>query len=284
MNKSFDNLISNLIETINKYDYFVDFKKVFDSIRNIEYKLNILNYLLGKENFDEEFKKTFDNNPNVVDVLPILLAIREKDISVFDNAIIRYDFNNKSNDYKHYLNFINKTGLIELFKDKRIKNLVDYVTGVEVGLDTNARKNRSGTQMENIVYDYLIKIPNIEIIKQGNFKDIDNKLGVILNIDLFDLNKNKRFDFIVKDKNNHIYLIETNYYRASGSKLNEVARSYTKLYENLKDVKNVTFIWITDGLGWKSTKNDLKKAFDRIDHLYNINDLSNNVLLKIFNK
>lgn len=283
MKRSFDDIVNNLTESINNYDYYVDFVKVFNNVENIEYKVNILNYLLGKEDFDSEFRKVFNSNPEVVEVLPILLAIRDKNLSIFDESIIKYDFSNYMK-CDEYLEFIHKTGLINLFKDKRIKNLVDYVTGVEVGLDTNSRKNRTGTLMENLVEKHLLKLDNIEYITQANLKKIKEVFGIDIILGNSDLSINKRFDFVVKDNKSNLFLIETNYYRGSGSKLNETSRSYAKIAEDLKEVENVQFIWITDGQGWEKTKKDFEHAYNSMDHIYTVLDLENNVLENIFNK
>lgn len=279
MKREFNEIISTLKESISTYEYFVDFNKVFKNVNDIEYHLNTLNYLLGKEDFDNEFKKVLSNNRESIEALPILLAIREKNITIYDEILIKYDFN-KFKDEEYYLNFIKKTGLINLFFDRRIRNLIDYVTGVEVGLDSNSRKNRSGTMMEGIVLKHLEKVNNIEINKEMNIKEVRKKYNIDIPID----NDNKRFDFVVRNKDNKIFLIEVNYYKASGSKLNETSRSFAKLANDLKNITNVSFIWITDGLGWLSTKNNFKEAYDNIEYLFNLYDLENNVLNILFNE
>ena len=87
----------------------------------------------------------------------------------------------------------------------------------------------------------------------------------------------KRFDFVIKtDKN--VYVIETNFYSSGGSKLNETARSYKMLAEESKKANGVTFIWFTDGLGWKGAKKNLEETFNKLETLYNIEDLDNGVL------
>lgn len=90
----------------------------------------------------------------------------------------------------------------------------------------------------------------------------------------------KRLDFIILN-NNKIYALEVNFYNSGGSKLNETARSYKEIASEIKNIKNFTFIWITDGAGWKSAKNNLKETFNSMQHIYNINDLKNNILQKI---
>ncbi len=90
----------------------------------------------------------------------------------------------------------------------------------------------------------------------------------------------KRFDFVIKT-DNQIYVIETNFYSGGGSKLNETARSYKMLAEEAKKVKGVTFIWFTDGTGWKSARKNLEETFNVLDTMYNINDLEKGILKQL---
>ena len=80
MKRDFEDIINNLTKTIYSHEYFVDFKKVFKSVDNIKYHLNNLNYLLGENDFDKAFKYMFEKDNDVVKVLPVLLAIRDKDV------------------------------------------------------------------------------------------------------------------------------------------------------------------------------------------------------------
>ena len=67
----------------------------------------------------------------------------------------------------------------------------------------------------------------------------------------------KRFDFVVKTKDK-TYLIEVNFYSGGGSKLNEVARAYSDIAPKINSVKGFEFVWITDGIGWKSARNNCR--------------------------
>src|SRR5690554_1012680 len=283
MKRSFNSIIESIKEGLSTYDYFVDFKKVFSKVEHIELKLNTLNYLIGKDNFDEAFKVLLEEHPNIITVIPVLLAVRENNIQVLDEVMKSYNFNYYDPNV-NYIEFIRKTGLIDLFYDKRIKNLVDYVTGVEVGLDTNSRKNRSGKMMSQIVLKNLQSIQGIKILEEANTSKIYKEFGIDISNTIKDTKSNKCFDFVVKDNTGHLYLIETNYYGTSGSKLNETSRSYSKLAKDIKEIDNVSFIWITDGKGWLSTKKNLNEAYNDIDHLYTLYDLENKTLHKLFNR
>lgn len=281
MKRKFEEIMDTLKTSITPYDFFVDFKKVFKNVKEIEILLNTMNYLIGKtDHFDQAFKDVFEQNSNIYKVIPVLLATREKNIEILEDRLIKYDFEN-AQSVDDYLTFVKKTNLIELFTDRGVKNLVDYVTGVEVGLDTNARKNRTGTLMEAKVESYISKIIDSQhYLSQARLVDIKTYLGIDIMASL-EVDKNKRFDFAVKvgDK---LFLIETNYYRTSGSKLNETARSYAKLSQDIKGIDDVNFVWITDGQGWQSTKNNFKAAYDVIDYLFNLFDLEQDVLTELF--
>lgn len=292
MKRSFEDIINTLSESIATYDYFVDFKKVYKNVSKIEMQLNLLNYLIGKDNIEEEFTKLLLEYPDVIEAIPILLAVREGTITVTDGEIISYTFrkNKLSRAMDDYITLFRESGLEKLFKDKKIKNLVDYVTGVEVGMDTNARKNRTGTAMENIVESYIENVPEITYktqVEKEKIKDLFGvDLGWIKTDDIINGKKAKdvkKFDFVIKSKSGHIYVVETNYYNKSGSKQNETSRGYIRLEEQVKQIDGVDFIWITDGQGWKPSKNELATAYDNINHIYTLADLENGILEKIIN-
>lgn len=181
---------------------------------------------------------------------------------------------------KGYIKFMRESGLFDLLQNHIINNLYDYVLEIEVGLDSNGRKNRGGHLMKNLVESYIIKAgyeKNVNYFKETYLKDIEKKW----NLDLSEMSghntSTKRFDFVIKtDK--QVYVIETNFYSSGGSKLNETARSYKMLAQKSKKVDGVTFIWFTDGTGWVSARKNLEETFNELDTLYSINDLENGVL------
>lgn len=75
--------------------------------------------------------------------------------------------------------------------------------------------------------------------------------------------RRKRFDFVVKITK-MIYAIETNFYGGDGgkSKLNETARGYKMLSQEVDMVDGFTFVWITDGIAWRSVLRNLEETFD----------------------
>ena len=261
MSEQFKIFLSQLSETNATLDYFTDFKKIKSNVNKIAIKLNQLNYLIGKEDLNKAVYELYEENPKVFEVLDILIAIRKnKRAKTFNNKgeIILLDTYFETPEL--VLEFIEETGLAEVFKNKDISNLVDYVFGIEVGLDTNARKNRGGDNMSKAV--------SLIFDKAGVFykKEVNNTIFpeiISLGADV------KRFDFVIKTKKK-TYLIETNYYNGGGSKLNETARSYSDVAPKINQYENYEFVWITDGQGWFSAKNKLEEAFNIIPSLYNL--------------
>ena len=176
--------------------------------------------------------------------------------------------------------FMRKTKLFDMLENHIVSNLVDYATGVETGLDSNGRKNRGGHLMENLVEKYIQKagfIKDKNYFKEMYISEIEKKWGVNLSAISNKGKAEKRFDFVIKT-DRQIYVIETNFYASNGSKLNETARSYKTLAQEVATIEGITFVWFTDGFGWNSAKNNLEETFDVLDTIYNIEDLENNVI------
>ena len=177
-----------------------------------------------------------------------------------------------------------KTGLFSLISDHLINNLVDYVTGVEVGLDSNGRKNRGGHLMENLVESFIQKagfLKDESYFKEMYIHQITDKWDIDLSAISNQGKMEKRFDFVVKTPT-MIYGIETNFYGSGGSKLNETARSYKTLALETDTIDGFTFVWFTDGKGWTSARHNLEETFDGMEHVYNINDMENGIITEVF--
>lgn len=264
MEKNFDLFISHLSETNATLDYFTDFEKVIKNTNKIAIKLNQLNYLIGKTDLRKAIKELYDENPKVFEVLDILLAVRTKDKKKTLNAngeLVLLE--NYFTSMKGIIDYIEQTGLANIFRNKNVTNLVDYVFGVEVGLDTNARKNRGG---ENMAKAVALKFKGANIPYRAEVNSTEFEEIKSLGQDL------KRFDFVIQTKKK-TYLIETNFYNGGGSKLNEVARAYTDIAPKINQYKKFEFVWITDGQGWLSAKNKLGEAYSLIPSIYNLANL-----------
>ena len=284
MNRNFNEWLSKFKSSISDYTYYVDFEKIYKNVDKIKIELNILNSLIGSKNIEEEFKNILIKYPETLECIPVLLAIRSNEIFVKDeiNEYL-FKFDKMVYSISDYVRFMKESGLFDLLQNHIINNLHDYVLGIEVGLDSNGRKNRGGHLMEDLVEEYIVKagfVKGKNYFKEMYLKDIERRW----NLDLSSMSGNnvstKRFDFVIKT-NSQVYVIEANFYTGSGSKLNETARSYKMLAQESKKVKDVTFIWITDGIGWNNARKNLEETFNVLDTMYNINDLENGVLEKL---
>ena len=279
--RSFNEWLGKMRPSINNYNYYVDFEKVYANVENIRIELNIMNSLIGSKNIEADFTALLKRYPEILKCVPTLLAVRQSEIYAQDSeGAFLFDFNRMNYSVEQYMEFMRKTGLLDLIANHLVNNLVDYVLGIETGLDSNGRKNRGGHQMEDLVEGF-IKQTGAEYYKEMYITDIEKKWGVDLSAISAEGTSTKRWDFVVKtDKTS--YVIETNFYGGGGSKLNETARSYKMIAEEARDVIGVEFVWVTDGGGWRSARRNLEETFNTMQHLYNINDMENGVFLSLF--
>lgn len=257
--------MSQLSETNATLESFTDFEKVSRNVAKISIKLNQLNYLLGKVDLRAAIIELFDENPKVFEVLDILVAVRSSKTKKvlndkYNPVLVQSYFANVDG----ICTFIKQTGLADVFSSKKITNLVDYVFGVEVGLDTNTRKNRGGDIMAKAVAK---KFSDAGIKFRTEVNSTEYPEITALGADL------KRFDFVIKT-DSKTYLIETNYYNGGGSKLNETARSYSDIAPKINQYPQYEFVWITDGQGWYSAKNKLEEAYNIIPRVYNLTSIA----------
>ena len=284
MTRNFKKWLATFRPYISDYCYYVNFDKVHKNVDNIKIELNILNTLIGSKNIEKDFEDILKKYPETLKCIPLFLAVRSNEISVTDtDEEYIFSFRKQNYSIEEYKMFMRKTKLFDLLKNHIVNNLVDYATGVETGLDSNGRKNRGGHLMENLVEKYIKKagfVKNKTYFKEMYIHEIEQKWGIDLSAISNHGKMEKRFDFVIKT-NKQIYVIETNFYSKGGSKLNETARSYKMLTQEIATIKDVTFIWFTDGYGWNSAKNSLEETFDILDTVYNIKDLESDILLKI---
>lgn len=283
--RNFDAWLAKFKASISTYDYYIDFDKVVRNVEEIKVELNILNSLIGSKNIEEEFEKIITKYPETLSCIPLLLAVRGNEIYAQDEkGEFLYNFKKMNYSVEQYKVFMRNTGLFDMIANHLVNNLVDYALGIETGLDSNGRKNRGGHQMENLVEKYIVSAgfaKDISYFKEMYLIDIEKKW----NIDLSELSNQgkaaKRFDFVVKTEN-MIYAIETNFYGGGGSKLNETARSYKMLSQEADTIDGFTFVWFTDGIGWKSARGNLRETFEVMEHVYSIDDMEQGIMQEMF--
>jgi type II restriction enzyme len=290
MKRNFNDWLSKFRSSIANYSYYIDFEKVHKNVDAIKVELNIMNSLIASKDIENDFKALLKRYPEIKKCIPLLLAVRANEIYCQDdNGGILYNFKeeeyppNSNKYYEKYTYFMRETGLFDLLENHIINNLVDYATGVETGLDSNGRKNRGGHLMEDLVESYIIKAGYVKdktYFKEMYIHEITEKWDIDLSAISNQGKAEKRFDFVIKT-DNMIYGIETNFYASGGSKLNETARSYKQIFQEADTIDGFTFVWFTDGNGWKSASRNLEETFDVMEHIYSIDDLENGIIKRL---
>ena len=263
--EQFEQFMSQLKETNQTLDFFCDFEKITNNVENIKLSLCMLNSLIGTTNLRRSVETIWNRDRSAFNVMNILIAVRSDGNKKVLNSLGKtVDIESLFTSIDGVMEFLNNTGLAEVFISQKVTNLIDYVFGVETGLDTNARKNRSGHVMENMVAEIFNKhhINYRQEVYSSEWPDITYALG----------DDEKRFDFVVETPQKK-YLIEVNFYSSGGSKLNEVARSYSDIAPKINSVPGFEFVWITDGIGWNSAKNKIQEAFNIIPMIYNLTNI-----------
>ena len=257
--------MSQLKDTNQTLDFFCDFDKIHANVEDIKLSLCMLNSLIGATDMRSAVETIWRRDKSAFKVMDILIAVRSKSKKKMLNSLGEcVVLDSLFDSVDGIMEFLDDTGLSEVFYSRKITNLVDYVFGVETGLDSNARKNRSGHVMENVVAD-ILTLHGINYrteVYSNEWDMITEVLG----------DDEKRFDFVI-ETSQKIYLVEVNFYSGGGSKLNEVARAYSDIAPKINAVDGFEFVWITDGIGWKSARNKLQEAFNIIPSIYNLTSI-----------
>lgn len=267
---NFELFLSQLAETNFRLSDYVDFSKVSANVEPIAIKLHTLDYLIGRDDLGRAVDALWRNDKSVFGVLPILIAVHEaaqKKALIGNRCQPVGSFGRSAEDVVY---FLEHTGLAALLRTRQIRSLTDYVFGVEAGLDTNARKNRSGKLMASIAKAVLADagIEYREEVSSAEFATVSAALG----------KDQKRFDFVIKTKR-RTWLGETNFYSSGGSKLSEVARGYKNINAEISRCPGYQFVWVTDGVGWRTCKRTFFESYLTIPHLYNLTDIDHLVRL-----
>lgn len=287
-----EKFLLNLSVTNRTPAYYVNWEKVERETKKFELELNTLNYLIGKEAIYDEALSLFTKQPELLKAIPSLIASRDMImviLSIDEQDNMSFEQLNFSkidtNNIKEYVDFTKESGLLDFLQNQANRSLVDYVYGVETGLDSNARKNRSGTTMEGILERHVAKISKelgLEWKSQATASFIKEKWNIKVPVD----KSKRRFDVAIYSKEHHkVWLIETNYYGGGGSKLKAVAGEFIELNKFVKSSEdNVEFVWVTDGQGWKTAHIPLLEAFNCITNVFNLNMLKEDFLYDLLKK
>lgn len=267
--------LSTLLKTNKSYGFYVDWSKANRNVDIYKDELALLSNMSEDDiNPSDELKRLIIEYPKIIELIPLLLAFRAKKnksiATVLEDdkaTIAEFDFNRENvteNSAERATYFADRTGLLDELSN--IKNVKDYYFGVEVGMDTNARKNRSGNAMENLIEEYaegLIEKSSDTILKQKNFRTAAKQFGV--NTPLH--SANKKGDFMIFARGMPVN-IEVNYFDGGGSK-QEVMNSYISRAIDLKEA-GWKFGLVTDGPGWLKNKKQIEDGFTRIGNIFNV--------------
>lgn len=280
--ESFEQLIAifhkTIVDTNRGFKFFVDWQKVKDHVDRYKIELNILNTLIGSREFKNDLRTILRKYPEVLPAIPILIAIRDHRLKVIRDFMddqkdyAEFDFSTRQmtpQEINGVVEFFEKTGLKDFFETISSKSIQDYVTGVEVGMDTHARKNRSGTAMELAIRPIVDEIiskhsNNYQLLFQKKFKDL-GAFGINVPTPLQD----RTADFLMLKNRTKVINIEVNFYSGTGSKPQEIVDSYINRQRELAEY-GLFFIWITDGNGWKGQRNQISKGFQQVEYLLNL--------------
>ncbi len=266
----FNEFLKSLKTSNRDLKFYVAWDKCLKNKDEISISLNHLNFLLGKDKSElkENINKLFKSYPKAFECLNILIATRDVKDIVFNELGKECELKSYFTNSNKIYDFICQSGLVEIFADRKIKDLNDFVFGVEVGLDSNARKNRSGKAMERTLANIFqqAKLNYQEQVSINDFTDLKQTFGTDI----------KKCDFVICNPTK-TYFVECNFYTSGGSKLNETARSYEELALRFDKCSGAEFIWITDGKGWLKAKNKLEQAYKSIE-IYNLSNIENFIL------
>lgn len=288
MKRKFSDWLSSMRETLYGYGDYVDFDKAQRNTLQLRLSIGFMSSLIGEKDIEARFMELAAKHPEIKLCIPHILAKREKEgkgtmISVLeaDKLVKHFEFSSTSSlSDADCAYFMRKTGIFDLLENRKISNLSDYIFGVEVGLDSHARKNRTGKLMENAVETELQRL-NIKYKTQVSRKNISEICDLDKRVIERIFAASSKYDFVVSIKGK-LYFIETNFYSKGGSKPSTISRLYNKIDSAFSRLDDIHFVWITDGPGWHCAKNDIEKAFKRMPYLFNLADIEQGELTTLF--
>lgn len=278
---AFDHLLGSMRDSIKAWDWYVNWKKVYSHRSSLEMALNTLNYVVGKPDVKAALREVLREHPGTLQLFPILIATRDKELTIVETVDdrlrerkFRFDDVDRLSEaeVEEACEFASRSGLLDLFRN--VRNLPDYVLGVEVGLDSNSRKNRTGSAMEQLVQEIVLSLRDhgAQTLTQATPGRIRESFGKVVP----PWEGKRKFDFAAHFSG-VLTVIEANYYSTRGSKLNSVGGQYSDMADRFAEAGH-RFVWVTDGCGWHKTRAALRDAFRRIGFVMNLEGLQQGAL------
>ena len=270
LNEYLEAFFESLLPTNKSFEYFVDWDRVLQNFNRFRSYLEDLDEVCGARNLNEareRLRSVLGERPEVVEVIPSLIAERTRDgvirVVDYEGSLRVFNFRRRSlqpHEIEEIVDFCDRTGLLRNLL--KVRDLGSYLLGVEVGLDTNARKGRSGRIFESMVLRALRRyLPkSIRIHEQDPSFSLYEVLGK--------RGRGKRHDFVLYISGKPRYIIEANFFNVTGSKPISIAESYISLAEKASEMGKI-FVWITDGPAWRGMREPIERAMKEIDFIVN---------------
>ncbi len=246
---------------------YTDWDTIRKKVKELRREIALLQSL-DKDNPVEDLTDLLHNTPEILKVLQLLVAHTPRKI-LFDDKDKYIDFKTdlekiatSKKRAKAVAKIFIEMGLVDFLRE--VRSVEDVIKGVLLGLEPNSRKNRRGKKVEDVISE-LISSTIKKINKEHNLHlTYENQMYIDLQ------SERKGIDHVILQDNKPIIAIEVNFYSTSGSKPSEVlGRAYPEVQENLRK-KGISFIVITDGLGWESMRPVIATAYEKLDYLMNI--------------
>lgn len=268
----FDYLLSSLTPTVHDYDYLQNCAGAESNTLHLEEGIADFCEAMSTPDWPDRLHGLLQKSTTAKKIGRTLLAYRKPNF-------VRNTPDSKDGAYE-VLDLSEPTDLLKVLMGTKVIHFLEGTTeeslrhlllGIELGLDSNGRKNRGGHAMEKAValqLDALKKSHSLEYLAEKNPTQI-SELGWATEEQIRPFGSSrKRFDFVVRYKNK-TSIIETNYYSSGGSKLKATAEEYIQRGQETSG-SPVNFIWITDGDGWRSAHIPLRHAHERLDYVLNL--------------
>jgi type II restriction enzyme len=280
MERNFDEWFGNLKDTVYSNRHYTDFRITQQIVDRMEFELRMMDFLVRSEDLKKDFMTLMARSPEVRRCFPLIFASRGSEITVRkgekDAAVFSSDIFCGIEDYAL---FMKESGLFDLIKDGKIRSFYDYALGVEVGIDSAKREYRRRQLKDAAVARHLIE-SGVEYYRKVSAGDVKRRW----NIDVTHIwNPDKIFDFAAV-RDGRVYAIDADIYIEGNPKLPDIAEAHKTAAIKSEKTDGFSYVWITDGRGWKGAKYNLLDVFRNMKHIYSVKDLEDGVIEKILGK
>lgn len=264
-----DDFIDTLMPGVIPRQNFIQWQTIQDKVRGNEELFSFFDQLCLDDS-DEAFKESFaqallsaDNPaPYIKTLFELLAHTGDTFVSRTDdiNIVSFWDDSQREQKAEYIAGLAVDLGVRNILS----LELLDYFTGVQVGLETHRRKNIGGNAFVSVVEAELEHIRQ-ELSRDNIEMTIESEQQILYT----DEKTGKRADILLTANDRKVG-IELNFYSSPGSKPTEIKRSYGQVNQRLDEV-GVPLVWITDGAGYRKMRKSLSEAWEIHKNIYNFN-------------